>query len=411
MGKPCKKLLQVLALSGAFACASGAVAAYAKNEVLYTDENVSLSAAVDRYIASGADVFECEVNTEIGTTVRYLNDTIEVSVEARAAETDEEDRYIYFTGKAVVVASDYVNMRQYADVESQLIATILPQAIVTVDEKGDEWSLVTSGECRGYIKNDFLKFGSDAADYAAANMTKKAYVTASALSLRAEKDENSECLATLPNGFGYEIIEHGDQWTYIKADSALNGYVKNDYIEIAYNMITASPVVAPDELDVEERTTETTEAASTTAAPMTTEAPTTAAPATTEAPSSTPSVSGSGTGSEIANFAVQYVGNPYVYGGTSLTNGADCSGFVMTVYSNFGYSLSRTAYYQSFEGTAVSQADIQPGDLVFYDYGTGEIQHVAIYIGNGQIVHAQNSSTGIVISSLNTPYTIRRIVN
>ncbi len=102
-------------------------------------------------------------------------------------------------------------------------------------------------------------------------------------------------------------------------------------------------------------------------------------------------------GSQIANFATQYVGNPYVYGGTSLTSGADCSGFVLAVFSNFGISLPRTATDQSYSGTPVSLDYLQLGDLIFYGYGS--ITHVGIYIGNGQIVHAMNEAMGINISS------------
>ena len=133
-----------------------------------------------------------------------------------------------------------------------------------------------------------------------------------------------------------------------------------------------------------------------------TEAPYTEAPET-EAPST------SGVGQQIADFAVQYVGNPYVWGGTSLTEGADCSGFVQTVFANFGLYLSRTAESQSYGGTSISLDNLQPGDLLFYN-STGSIDHVAIYIGGGQIVHAANSRSGIIISNAyyQTPVCARR---
>lgn len=105
---------------------------------------------------------------------------------------------------------------------------------------------------------------------------------------------------------------------------------------------------------------------------------------------------------EIVDFALQFEGNPYVYGGTSLTNGADCSGFVMSVFQEFGYELPRVAASQCSESTQKSLEDIEPGDLVFYgDYG---IDHVALYIGDGQIIHASTSATGIKISD----YTYRQ---
>ena len=127
---------------------------------------------------------------------------------------------------------------------------------------------------------------------------------------------------------------------------------------------------------------------------------------TSSSTSSAVSSGGSGKGQEIANYACQFVGNPYVAGGTSLTNGADCSGFVMSVYKNFGYSLPRSSYAQSSVGKSVSYSEAQPGDIIYYG------GHVAIYIGNGRIVHASTERTGIKTESATyrSIITIRRIV-
>lgn len=121
------------------------------------------------------------------------------------------------------------------------------------------------------------------------------------------------------------------------------------------------------------------------------------------------SSSSSTLGQEIVNFAVQFVGNPYVWGGTSLTNGADCSGFTQSVFANFGIGIPRTAAAQSGSGTPVDLGSIQAGDLLFYSGGSG-IGHVTIYMGNGQVVHASNSNTGIIISDYGyrTPVSARR---
>lgn len=117
--------------------------------------------------------------------------------------------------------------------------------------------------------------------------------------------------------------------------------------------------------------------------------------------------SGSGSGSSVVDYATQFVGNPYVWGGTSLTDGADCSGFVQSVYANFGVSLPRTSYEQQNAGTEVSYADAQPGDLICYG------GHVAIYMGDGKIVHASNAKDGIKISNdatYRTILSVRRLV-
>lgn len=139
-----------------------------------------------------------------------------------------------------------------------------------------------------------------------------------------------------------------------------------------------------------------------------TSAPETEAPET-EAPATEESSSSSDLGQQIASYAVQFVGNPYVYGGTSLTNGADCSGFVQSVFANFGIGLSRTAASQASGGTSVSLDSLQAGDLLFYS-SSGSVDHVALYIGGGQIVHAANSASGIIISNAyySTPVAARR---
>ena len=170
---------------------------------------------------------------------------------------------------------------------------------------------------------------------------------------------------------------------------------------------TDAPYTEAPETEVPETDAPYTEAPETEApetdAPYT-EAPETDAPETdapyTEAPETEAPASDSSVGQEIANYAVQFVGNPYVYGGTSLTNGADCSGFTQSVMANFGIYIARTAADQSYGGTSVSISDIQPGDLLFYSDGGG-ISHVALYIGGGQIVHAATESQGIIISSYN----------
>lgn len=175
-----------------------------------------------------------------------------------------------------------------------------------------------------------------------------------------------------------------------KADAAIAAY--NAYLAALGSSETVS---AADTTGTAQETAET--AAPETAAPETVaettpETTPETAPETEETPASS-------LGSEIASYATQFVGNPYVYGGSSLTGGADCSGFTMAVFSHFGIGLPHNAAAQSGCGTQVSLSDIQPGDLLFYDNGGG-IGHVTIYIGNGQVCHASNERTGITISSI-----------
>ncbi len=128
--------------------------------------------------------------------------------------------------------------------------------------------------------------------------------------------------------------------------------------------------------------------------------------------SSTSAPGVSKTRNDIKAYAIQYIGNPYLWGGTSLTNGADCSGFVQTIYKKYGVSLPRTSRDQVKKGTKVTSKDMKIGDLVFYTNSAGVVDHVAIYIGNNQIVHAASARAGIRISKWNyrTPYAIRNVL-
>ena len=129
-------------------------------------------------------------------------------------------------------------------------------------------------------------------------------------------------------------------------------------------------------------------------------------------PTVTSSSYDSGTGSAVVNYALKFVGLPYVYGGKSLTTGTDCSGFTMLVYRHFGYSIARGARGQMRNGVAVNKSDLKPGDLVFYSEGGAKPTHVAIYIGNGRIVHESTPGRGCVTASLNIMHYVgaRRII-
>lgn len=448
MKRPSKKWLAVAATGCIFASSMGTYTYKAlAEEFVYSDATVSITSIVDRYIEANGEVFteatsedatpatqEASVSeatvtdaavtgqiqevaavtgniTEIkseteATTEEVAEATTEAITEDTQQTADANDQaaaspVFDFTGKAIVTASGTVNIRQSGDVESAKVGTIDAFGLMNVVEKGDTWSHITSGNVDGYIKNEFIAFDGDAANYAAANLSKVAVVNTAALKLRSAASTDSDSITLLAQGESYPIVETGDAWTKIQLDT-VTGYVKNEYITVSYNMPTAKAEVSePDPAPSTDTTDTTTEAPAT-------EAPTTEAPAT-EAPNTDVPVSE--LGQQIANFACQFVGNPYVWGGTSLTNGADCSGFVQSVYANFGYSLPRTCTPQSNSGIAISLAALQPGDLVFYDHGTGSCEHVGIYIGNGQIVHASSSRTGIKISNVNysTPFKACRI--
>ena len=175
-------------------------------------------------------------------------------------------------------------------------------------------------------------------------------------------------IARLPKDGYCEVKKEEGAWCYIESEE-IEGYVYKSYLETGMNQETylrrtgrEEPVYAYKVENVEMNT--------------------------------------AGKGQEISDFALQFVGNPYVWGATSLTSGADCSGFVQSVYRNFGISLPRVAADQAQAGTRVSLEQLQTGDLIFYADG-GAIYHVVLYLGNGQVVHASSAATGIKISPVN----------
>lgn len=418
MKRPSVKWLAVAAAGCIFASSMGTYTYTAlADEFVYTDANVSITSIVDRYIEeNGGDVFTADATPEDATApaavvaeatatdavatgeiqeiAKVTGEIAEVpseeTTEAPATEEPTTEAPVQeaseaaaspvmdFTGKAIVTASGSVNIRQSGDVNAAKVGTIDAGGLVNIVEKGDTWSHITSGNVDGYIRNDLLAFEGDAASYASANLSKVAVVNTAALKLRSAASTDSESITLLAQGESYSIVETGDAWTKIQLDT-VTGYVKNEYITISYNMPTAKAVSAP----AQDTTDTTTTEAPTTEAP-TTEAPTTEAPVT-EAPTSD-------LGQQIANFACQFVGNPYVWGGTSLTNGVDCSGFVMQVYAHYGISLPHSSSALRSVGRGISYSEAQPGDIICYS------GHVALYIGGGQIIHASNPSDGIKIS-------------
>lgn len=436
MIKPYKKWMAYLALAGMCILTTGAVVSRADD--LYNDSNVSIFTAVAGYVSTNDNAG----NVDIGKITLNMGSTVNVyvvptAVSSNMAKGDETDntvstpvhnnsqdnqvtqnnqdetpyvpptdcKYPEYADKAVVAISSTVNIRKEAGTNCDVVGWAYGGQIVTVKSKGTAWTRVLANGTEGYIKNEFLAYADDVANYVTSNSSQNntqdntnqesgdtiAVINTSSLRLRESADINSSCLAYLPAGGSYLVLSEGSQWTQIQVSDSLKGYVHNDYISIKKGTPNNYSAVL-----VQQDSSGNSGGSD-------------------NKPSDIPT-GGSGitscTGQDIANYAVQYVGNPYVYGGTSLTEGADCSGFVMRVYADHGISLTRTAYYQASDGIQVSISQLVPGDLIIFDYGTGEIQHVGIYIGNNEYVHAANSSLGIIISDLNPDnvYTCRRII-
>ncbi len=297
--------------------------------------------------------------------------------------------------------------------------------IATVLKKGSEWSKVRSGNVTGYVKNQYLVFGDEIENFAKQNVKKVAKVQTETLRVRKKASTDSKIVTLVSEDDKLKVKKQTDDWAKVKVDGQ-TGYVSKDYAKVTYSFGKAKSMKQIQQTRSERGEERAEEAArsksvSTTSSGYTsddgtTSGSTTGSTQTTKKASVSVSSSGSSaTGSRIASYAQQFVGNPYRYGGNSLTNGIDCSGFTQQIMAKFGYSISRTSSSQSGDGRAVSTSNLRAGDLVFYGDG-GSIDHVALYIGGGQVVHASNSAPyprgGIKISNVNyrTPICARRII-
>ncbi len=392
-----------------------------KNNV--TKTQVIVSKAVQKNVS---DVNTIEKGTAVTTT-----ETTEVAVNTDSTEdnlpvSDNVDTKEAKVESNQVVANidTYLNIRAEASEDSEVVGKFYNGNVGTLVEQGDEWSLVSSGNAYGYVKNDYILSGAVAESYIENNCDQMAKVNTDTLNIRAEESTDSNILALSGEGDKLEVVGEEDGWVKVAVDAETIGYVSSDYVCIDYAYETAITIEEEEAAIAEEEarrkaeeeaaaeaarqaeaeaaakaqqsSSSSTSSSKTTTSNSTTSNSSQSSQASTPAPAPAPAPS-NGNGSSIASFACQFVGNPYVYGGTSLTNGADCSGFVQSVFKNFGYSLPRTAASQAGAGVQVSLSDLQPGDLLFY-HGFG---HVAIYIGNGQVVHASNAQTGIKISQYN----------
>lgn len=248
-----------------------------------------------------------------------------------------------------------------------------------VAEEGD-WLLITSGSVTGYVKKQYCVAGEEAAELAKQVGTRVATVEAATLYVRTEADGASEVLCMVPEGEELLVLEETEGWAKVDVEEG-QGWISTEYANVHSNYVTAESK----EEEIARIARETQERQKARAA----------------AKKTTQKVDyevgeGSEMGKAVVEYALQFVGNPYVFGGTSLTDGIDCSGFVMKVYENFGVTLPHSSKEDRTEGYAVeSLEDALPGDLICYS------GHVALYMGNDQIVHASNSKTGIIVSKVN----------
>ena len=346
-------------------------------------EDNSTSTAVSQYSLNAGDV-EAENPASISGALSLagvsvsLEDyysTLESGSYSRVIEmeigaaTDEEiarkasvlDEY---DNLGIALVDNYLNVRELPSSEntSQIIGKMIHDTACEILDYADGWYKIKSGPVTGYVSADYIITGDEAVAVALEEAKLRAIVKTDGgeLNVRKEPSTDSEILEKVSAEERYEVVEVLDGWVKIVTLTGEEGYVSSDYVEVKYALNEAVEFTPP----------------------MT-----------------------SSRRLAIIEYAQQFLGNPYVYGGTSLTDGADCSGFVMSVFAHFGISTGRSSRDQAAKGKEIPVYSVQPGDLLFYASGD-YINHVGIYIGGGQIIHSSTPKTGITIAKSNyrTPY-------
>lgn len=275
-----------------------------------------------------------------------------------AAESAQGALWGYTNLGIAKVEKGNLNVRETPDTSGKLVGKMPKDSaceILEITENG--WAKITSGDVNGYVCMDYLYTGADAVMRASELINTVAVVNVTSLKVRDEATTESAVLTQVPKGEQLDVLEILEDWVKVSIDGD-EAYVYAEYVTVEDKLKTA---ITMSELRYGQGVSDLRV--------------------------------------DIVEYAKQFLGNRYVYGGTSLTNGVDCSGFTMGVYKHFGITLSHHSGTQAREGTKITASELQPGDLIFYADSSGKINHVAMYIGNGQVIHASDPKSGIKISN------------
>lgn len=304
---------------------------------------------------------------------------------------------------AIAQVDNYVNVRSAASEDGEVLGKLYNNSACTVLGTEGDWYKIHSGNVEGYIKAEFLVLGD--AELAKSVGHRVADVTTETLNVRSDSSTEAELLGQVPQGEELSVVEEKDGWVKVAIEEG-DGWVSSDFVDCSTHYVVAESKEEEEaRLKKEEEERRAAEAAAARKAAQQSSGSSSSSSSNGGGGQSYAPPSG-GNGQAVANYACQFVGNPYVYGGTSLTNGADCSGFVMSVYAAFGVSLPHSSSALRGVGYGVSTDAMQPGDIICYS------GHVAIYIGNNTIVHASTAATGIKYTSpanYKTILAVRRI--
>lgn len=322
----------------------------------------------DRELAAVSGQKDTVENTEKrGSELQdILGESIGSGVILEASKTEVEYVRAYekaknanwgYTNLGIANVDNNLNIRAIAAEDGKLVGKLPKDAACEVLDSDDTWAHIKSGKVEGYVSQEYLLTGIPAKRRAEELAVTMAKVTTDSLKVRAEANTDSEVITLVPNGEELEVADVEGDWVRVYLDDE-EVFVSAQYVEVGAQLGTAITM--------------------------------------------TELVYGQGVSDvrvDLCQYAKEFLGNPYVWGGTSLTKGADCSGYVLSIFKKYGISLPHSSVAQAGSGTAIKVSEAQPGDLIFYGNGRS-INHVAIYIGGGQVIHASNPKTGIRISNV-----------
>ncbi|MBQ6788488.1 MAG: C40 family peptidase [Lachnospiraceae bacterium] len=317
--------------------------------------------------AGVAEILEISLIDDTLTAIEEIPTPKAVSPKVAIAKEAEKTSHWGYNNLGLANVDNHLNIRQEPSETGKLIGKLSKNAACEILSVEDGWAHIKSGKVDGYCSTDYLFMGEQAISKAKEVVSMVAVVDTETLKVREKPNTECAVITLIPRDEELEVVEVMENgWIKFLLDDE-EAYVSGDFVKVEERLEKAATL--------------------------------------------TELLYGQGVSNarvDLVQYAKQFIGNPYVWGGTSLTNGADCSGFTMSVYKKYGISLPHHSGSQAQLGRKVTLAEAQPGDLVFYAKN-GSINHVAIYIGGGQVVHASNERTGIKISSVNyrTPATIR----
>lgn len=355
-------------------------------------------------LAEDGDWYQVKYNKIKGYVLKdYIKVKEQVTQTSNTTTQDTNAKAQEIKKGAVITTNAETSLYIRPLINSKVITTLEKGKSIAIIEVVNEWAYVNIDTSNGWVRIDSLAItnneNSNSNSEESTALNKTGYITSTGINFREEPNTNSKVLKVFAQNAKVTILSENGDWYKVKSNDE-TGYVMKTYVSDKKVETTSRGSI--------NRTENTTKANETNTNKTTTNTKSTTNNSTET--TKTTNTKTSSKGQEVANYAKQFVGCKYVYGGAS-TNGFDCSGLTMYVYKKFGISLAHSATAQSKTGTTVSRNNLQPGDLVFFkNYRTNKgIGHVGIYIGNNKFVHASTEKTGVITSSLSGSYSSRYV--